>query len=148
MGNRRRIRRILCATDFSSHSRAAFAKALELAKHASARLILLHVLMPPSPFLKKPPSSYLELQARAKRAASHRLMSALAKAKSAGVQAEARMTDGPPAAQIVRRADRLGADLIVIGTHGRTGLAKFFLGSVAGRVVSSARCPVLTVRGR
>jgi nucleotide-binding universal stress UspA family protein len=50
--------------------------------------------------------------------------------------------------QITRAARSKRADLVVIGTHGRTGLAKFFLGSVAGRVVSTASCPVLTVRGK
>ena len=50
--------------------------------------------------------------------------------------------------QIVRAAKAQRADLVVIGTHGRSGLAKFFVGSVAGRVVSAARCPVLTVRGK
>ena len=50
--------------------------------------------------------------------------------------------------QIARAAKSKKADLIVIGTHGRTGLAKFFLGSVASRVVAAAPCPVLTVRGK
>ncbi len=50
--------------------------------------------------------------------------------------------------QIIRAARRRKADLIVIGTHGRMGLARLFLGSVASRVVAGAKCPVLTVRGR
>ena len=50
--------------------------------------------------------------------------------------------------QIARTARSKRADMVVIGTHGRTGLAKFFLGSVAARVVAQATCPVLTVRGR
>ena len=144
----RMIQRILCATDFSPCSRAAFDKALELAKRASAKLFLLHVLVPPSPFLGKPPSSYLELQARAQRVADRRLTSALAKARNAGVRVEAQMTDGMPAEVILRQAARRRADLIVMGTHGRSGPVKFFLGSIAARVVPSASCPVLTVRGR
>ena len=55
---------------------------------------------------------------------------------------------GHPADAIVREARERGADLIVMGTHGRTGLAKLFLGSVASRVVTAAHCPVLTVRGK
>jgi nucleotide-binding universal stress UspA family protein len=58
------------------------------------------------------------------------------------------LADGNPPTQIVRIAKAGRFDLLVIGTHGRTGLAKFFLGSVAARVVATASCPVLTVRGR
>jgi nucleotide-binding universal stress UspA family protein len=58
------------------------------------------------------------------------------------------LVNGSPSEQIARLARSKRADLIVIGTHGRTGLAKFFLGSVANRVVSTATCPVLTVRGK
>ena len=54
--------------------------------------------------------------------------------------------NGVPEDAIVDYAAEIGADLIVIGTHGRTGLSKLFMGSVAGRVVSMATCPVLTVR--
>ena len=70
-----------------------------------------------------------------------------AKAGKSGVKIVGLTADGSPAQQIVRVAKSKRFDLVVIGTHGRTGLAKFFLGSVAGRVVSTAPCPVLTVRG-
>jgi nucleotide-binding universal stress UspA family protein len=53
-----------------------------------------------------------------------------------------------PHEQIARTARRQRADLVVMGTHGRTGLAKIFLGSVAGRVIAIAPCPVMTVRGK
>jgi glycine betaine transporter len=58
------------------------------------------------------------------------------------------LLEGVPHVQITRAARSRRADLIVLGTHGRTGLAKFFLGSVASRVVSTATCSVLTVRGK
>jgi nucleotide-binding universal stress UspA family protein len=66
----------------------------------------------------------------------------------AGVRATGLLLDGAPHDQIPRAARRNRADLIVIGTHGRTGLSKVLLGSVAERVIRSATCPVLTVRGR
>ena len=72
----------------------------------------------------------------------------LAKAKAAGVRARGFLLEGVPHEQIVRIAKSRRADLVVMGTHGRSGLAKLFLGSVAGRVVAAAPCPVLTVRGR
>jgi nucleotide-binding universal stress UspA family protein len=56
--------------------------------------------------------------------------------------------DGVAHEQIIRTARRQKADMIVMGTHGRTGMARFFLGSVAARVTATAPCPVLTVRGR
>jgi nucleotide-binding universal stress UspA family protein len=58
------------------------------------------------------------------------------------------LLDGTAHERIVRAARSKRADLIVIGTHGRTGLARLFLGSVAGRVVATATCPVMTVRGK
>jgi nucleotide-binding universal stress UspA family protein len=66
----------------------------------------------------------------------------------AGVAVEARMAHGTPYEEIVKAGKELGADLIVIGTHGRTGMSHFLLGSVAERVVRSAPCPVLTVHQR
>jgi nucleotide-binding universal stress UspA family protein len=77
-----------------------------------------------------------------------RLTSLVAKAKKAGVRARTILLEGVAHEQIARAARSKRADLVVLGTHGRTGLARFFLGSVAGRVVSSATCPVLTVRGK
>jgi universal stress protein A len=145
----RRIRRILHATDFSPASRSASAKALELAKQDRARVCLVHVQVPPSPFLgDELPSSYLELQARARRDAERRLAAAVDKAKKAGVRVESKLIVGTPSEQIIRHAGRWHADLIVVGTHGRTGLGRVFMGSVAERVLQRASCPVLTVRGR
>ena len=66
----------------------------------------------------------------------------------AKVRARGLLLEGVAHDQIVRAARRKKADLLVLGTHGRTGVARFFLGSVAGRVVASAPCPVLTVRGK
>ena len=64
------------------------------------------------------------------------------------VRARGLLVEGVPADRIVRTARGRRAGMIVVGTHGRTGAARFFLGSVAGRVVATAHCPVLTVRGR
>ena len=145
----KRIRQILYATDFSAASGPAFARAVELAKADQARLFLLHVLMPPSPFVAgELPSSYLELQAHARRDAGRRLRAVLARADKAGVRAQAKLVQGAPAEQIIRLARRVRADLIVIGTHGRSGFSRLFMGSVAQRVLQLAQVPVLTVRGR
>ena len=147
-----RIRRILHPSDFSKASAAAFTKAVELAKTDGAELVLLHVLAPPQPLMAGEgyisPKVYEDLEQSARAYASKELASLVAKAKKAGVRAKAVLRDGVAHEQIVRAAHSPRADMIVIGTHGRTGLAKLFLGSVAGRVVSVAKCPVMTVRGK
>ncbi len=106
----KRVRHILHATDFSRASRPAFAKALALAKRDRARLYLLHVLVPPSPFLgDKLPSSYLDLQARARRDAERRLAAAVDKVKRAGVRVQAELIAGAPSEEIIRADSRCHA---------------------------------------
>jgi nucleotide-binding universal stress UspA family protein len=70
------------------------------------------------------------------------------RAKRRGLRATALLRDGDPADQIVRAVRSTKAGLIVMGTHGRRGVPRFFLGSVAERVVANAPCPVVTVRGK
>jgi len=146
-----RIRRILHPSDFSRASAAAFGKAVELAKANRAELLVVHVLTPVIPMVGDgyiSPKIYEELEATARAEAQRQMDALVAKAKKAGVRAKGLLMEGVPHEQIVRAARSKRADLVVIGTHGRTGLAKFFLGSVAGRVVSIAPRPVLTVRGK
>lgn len=145
----KRMRRILHATDFSRASGRAFASALDLARQHRAHLLLLHVMATPSPFrASEPPTDYLALLAATRRDARRRLGVLLARARKTGVSAQTRLEEGTPAREIARIARRQRADVIVIGTHGRTGLARLLLGSVAARVLLLAACPVLTVRGR
>jgi len=142
--------RILHATDFSPASRPAFARAVEFGKQPRTKLFVLHVMMPPSPFLgSRLPSSYLELEAGAERDAARRMAGMVTKARKAGVKnVLSKVVTGAPAEEIIRRARRWPAALIVMGTHGRSGLGRAFMGSVAERVLQGAACPVLTVRRR
>jgi nucleotide-binding universal stress UspA family protein len=105
----------------------------------------MHVMTPPSPFIGEgaPPSSYLDLLALARRSAKRRLAAILSRVKQERVRAKAIFVEGLPASEILRAARR--TDLIAMGTHGRTGVSRLFLGSVAERVVRESRCPVLTV---
>ena len=146
-----RLRRILHATDLSPASRPAFKMALGLARREGAALLLLHVLTPPSPFVAStgpPPASYLDLLAAARGEAQRRLTATLAKARAAGVHAQARLVEGGAAERILTVGRRWRPDVIVIGTHGRSGVGHFLMGSVAEHVVRRASRPVLTVRGR
>jgi len=145
------FRRILHPSDFSPASRRAFAKAVDLAKASGAELIVTHVLTSALPVVARgyvPAKAYREMEAAARREGQEHLAVLVAKAKRAGVRTRALLLEGVAADRIVRAARSRHADVIVMGTHGRTGLDRFMLGSVASRVVSHARCPVLTLRGR
>lgn len=144
------IRRVLVASDFSSASRRAFDTALGIAKSLNARLTIVSVLAPvvtvPDQYIDAITLDQLDKQAR--RWCSQQLERLVERANKAGIKASALLRDGDPGDQIVRACRATKSDLIVVGTHGRRGLTKFFLGSVAERVVSTASCPVVTVRGK
>jgi len=145
------VRRILHPTDFSRASGAAFLKAVALAKESRAQLLLVHVMLSPTPFIGDgyvSPKTYEELEASARRGAQRELAKVVAKAQKAKARVKAVLLEGVPYDRIARVARSKRADLIVMGTHGRSGLSKFFLGSVAERVIARAPCPVLTVRGK
>ncbi|MEK7362444.1 MAG: universal stress protein, partial [candidate division NC10 bacterium] len=138
-------------TDFSRASGAAFLKAVALAKESRAQLLLVHVLLPTTPFIGDgyiSPKTYEELEASARRGAQRELAKVVARAQKAKARVKAVLLEGVPYDRIARAARSKRADLIVMGTHGRSGLSKFFLGSVAERVIALAPCPVLTVRGK
>ena len=146
-----RLRRILHPTDFSPASRAAFKRAVTMAKADRAQLLLVHVLAPPVPIAGEgyiSPKVYDDLETSARKYAQKQLSALQAKARTAGVKAVTLLLEGVVHEEIARAAKSKKADLIVIGTHGRTGLAEFFLGSVASRVAAAAPCPVMTVRGK
>lgn len=146
-----RLRRILHPTDFSPASRAAFKRAVSMAKADRAQLLLVHVLAPPLPIAGEgyiSPNVYDDLENSARKYAQTHLSALQAKARKAGVKAVTLLLEGVVHEEIARAAKSKKADLIVIGTHGRTGLAEFFLGSVASRVAAAAPCPVMTVRGK
>jgi nucleotide-binding universal stress UspA family protein len=144
-------RRILHPTDFSPASRAAFRKAIEMAKTNRAALLVVHVMSPIVPVpgdAYMSPKMYDDLSNSARTFAQKQLDKLLAQTKKARVRAKGFLVEGSAHQEIVRFARARRVDLIVMGTHGRTGLAKLFVGSVADRVVAAASCPVLTVRGK
>ena len=141
-----------CTTlSISRASRAAFLKAIEVAKSNRAQLLVVHVLTPIVPLPGDAyisPKMYDELAASARAFAQKQLDRLLAQTKKARVRARGFLLEGAPHAAIVRFARARRVDLIVMGTHGRAGLAKLFVGSVADRVVAASPCPVMTVRGK
>jgi nucleotide-binding universal stress UspA family protein len=146
-------RPILHATDFSTASRAAFVKAVDMARRERAPLLIAHVLSPPMPMMTGEgyvsPAIWDEIASGYRRTAQKQLDALIGRAKGGGVRARGLLLEGTPAADvIVRAAKARRAGTIVLGTHGRSGLKRMLLGSVAARVVASADCPVMTVRGR
>jgi nucleotide-binding universal stress UspA family protein len=144
-------RRILHPSDFSSASRAAFRKAIDMAKASRAELLLLHVISPVVPVPGDgyvSPEMYDQLSASSRAWAQKRLDSLVAQAKKSRARVKGFILEGAASDEIVRFARARRVELIVMGTHGRKGIAKLFVGSVADRVVAAATCPVLTVRGK
>lgn len=135
---------ILLPTDFSEHAERAAAIGLELAARDGAKVLALHVLPMADLVVGEYPVVMVEaLQGELMKDAQQR-MAAWAAKQSVPVQVE--VVWGNPAHDICRIAGEKGADLIVTATHGRSGLAHLFMGSVAERVVRHAPCSVLVVR--
>jgi universal stress protein A len=145
------IKRILFATDFSKASARALEEAVKLAKQNQAEILVTHVIEP-APYVAGEEFAsgeiYAKLEEVAKREAQASLAKLMQQLKRAKVKAQSLLLRGSAHDQIVKAAKSKKASMIVIGTHGRTGLSKLFMGSVAGKVVSSAACPVVTVRGK
>ena len=146
-----KTRVIVHPTDFSPASRAAFARAMTQARADGAELLLVHVLSSATPLLGDeytPPQVYADIRESMRTEAQNQLDKLVAKAKGGGARVRGLLLEGSAADAIVRTARSKRADVIVMGTHGRTGFARLLMGSVAERVVGTAPCPVLTVRGK
>lgn len=135
------IHTILHPTDFSERSESAFQLACALTRDYGARLVVLHVAATVPPLASGealPPDT--ESQRREAKDHLDRL-----EVRGADVRAERRLEEGEPVTEIFRVAQEIDASLIVLGTHGRTGLSRLLMGSVAEQVVRKSACPVLTV---
>jgi nucleotide-binding universal stress UspA family protein len=136
------IRSVLYPTDFSECSNLVFRLACTLAQDYGARLVVAHIAEPPGPIYSDgvvvPLADVDEEPLRAK------LLQLVP--RDPNVRVEHRLAAGDAATEILRLAKETQADVIVMGTHGRTGLARVLMGSVAERVVRKAPCPVVTVK--
>jgi nucleotide-binding universal stress UspA family protein len=137
------IRSILVPTDFSEAADQALDYAIELAEKVGAKVTLLHVWQ-----LSAYASPSSELAKGIEHDLSRDLEAVAAKKVARGVTIERALRCGVPYVEICEAATDLGADLIAMGTTGKTGLEHFLLGSVAERIVRTSKVPVLTVRHR
>jgi nucleotide-binding universal stress UspA family protein len=136
------IRTILHPTDFSEPSEYAFQLACGLAWDYGARLVVLHVTTPPIPIFGDavPVPAAADYYPAATEEQLNRM-----RAPDPNVRMEHLLREGNPTTETLEAAAEIDCDLIVMGTHGRTGLKRLFTGSVAEQVVRKAPCPVLTV---
>jgi nucleotide-binding universal stress UspA family protein len=142
-----KIRRILCPTDFSEHSVQALRYAVSLAKLYDSTITSLHVH-----HLIQPPSTKLpvySVRTQVDPGIRDRVLAELRRfvepGRAAGIEVEEKFAEGDPVGEILRMSESMGADLLVLGTHGRGGFERLILGSVAEKVLRKARCPTLTV---
>ena len=142
------LKKILCPTDFSDFSLYALDYAVSFAKQYKAKLFLLHVvdvfLHDPAYFAPYVPDR--SMFTGYEESAKSRLKGIVEKRVPKGVETEAIVREGRAFVEIVKAARENGIDMIVIGTHGRTGLSHAMFGSTAERVVRKAPCPVLSIR--
>ena len=143
------IRSILAAVDFSENAEQALEVAVDLAKQSGAELHVVHALDLPIPIFNPYAISIPDaLLTQARDEASRRLRETVEKVGRQGVTAKSHLTEVPAAPAIARLAEDLGVDLVVMGTHGHTGLKHVLLGSVAERTLRLAPCSVLIVKAK
>ncbi len=128
------VKTILHPTDFSERSAHALHLACSLARERGARLVILHVM--PVPLVQEKRAFGEEMAVELDRLAI----------PDPTIRVERWLIEGDPATQILRIAREMSCDLIVMGMHGRTGLDRVLMGSVAEQIVRNAFCPVLTVK--
>ena len=143
------IRRLLVPIDFAAASNLALDCAIDLARRYGSKMAVVHVLDERGFASAYPAGVAIEVPDHRDRRiedAEERLAEVTEKCREAGVPASSHVLEGRPARVIAEQATTRGTDLIVMGTHGRSGLAHLALGSVAEQVLRTAPCPVLVVR--
>jgi nucleotide-binding universal stress UspA family protein len=147
------VKKMAFSTDFSENADQAFELAFDLAKKYGARLFLVHVVPPlvfPSPVMEEfisEQANYQFLEQVIQRSLEQ-IESTYINRMGGYDNHQIRVLSGHPASELLNFIDQEQLDLLVMGTHGFTGLAHFFLGSTAEKVVRRANCSVLTVRSR
>ncbi len=140
-----KIHTILCPVDFSDASKKAVRYAQEFAGNMGASVYLLNVVEP-RPMAVDVSLNYVPFEADLEKAAKEDLEVVLGEFHRAGLRAECGVQIGNPADVILDNVDKLNVNLIIMGSHGKKGLSRLIMGSVAETVVRKANCPVLIVK--
>jgi nucleotide-binding universal stress UspA family protein len=139
---------ILVPVDFSDTSERALDYAVDLAKQLGAKVVVMHAYeLPVYGFPDGAFVATVEMATRIMNGAQAGLQAEVDKRKSSGVEIKTVLRQGIPVDEVHSVADEVKADLIVVGTHGRRGLARALLGSVAENVIRTSMRPVLAIRG-
>lgn len=138
------LKKILLATDGSKYSEAAAIKAIDLAKSYGGKLEVISIVEAPSELYEDSQLAFKKLMEKAKGYAEE----IKKQAESSGIKAEAFVKEGKICQVITDFAKERKADMIIMGSHGRRGLKRLLMGSVAERVIGLAECPVLIVKGQ
>lgn len=141
------IKSILVPTDFSSYSSNAIDYAAKMAKPLGARIVLVHVIESLS-YSVTDTFTLVDHRRALEKTAGALLENFRRELAAKDVPVKTRLASGVPYDEILKIARQENADLIVMGTHGRTGVEHLFLGSVAEKVVRLSSCPVLTIPAR
>lgn len=143
----KQFQRILVAVDFSEHANKTVDMAVDLAKQFGAKIDLMHAFDIPIPFVTPYevaiPDSYMQ---EARDAAKQKLATLAENIVAEGIEVRTHLAEVPASSAINRVAEEVGADLLVMGTRGNTGLKHVLLGSVAERTLRHAHCAVLIVK--
>ena len=141
------FQKILVATDFSENSEVALDFAVHLGKHLDSRITVLHVVQTLAhyPLFFSGVITEADLRREMGREAEEKLAELAKKKHREQLAIETRVRFGDPYEEIIGEAEKLQVDLVLMGTHGRTGISRALIGSVAERVVRKAAFPVLTV---
>lgn len=141
------FKKILVATDFSENSEVALDFAVHLGEHLDSRITVLHVVQTLAhyPLFFSGVITEADLRREMGREAEEKLAALAKKKHREQLAIETRVRFGDPYEEIVNEAEKMQVDLVLMGTHGRTGISRALIGSVAERVVRKAAFPVLTV---
>lgn len=140
--------KILTAIDFSENSELAFEYAVTMATQFNSELTIMHVINEPVDLrgFYVPHISFEQLEKEIEEGAAKMMETFCSTKLGSFSNYQSVIVSGIPYEEITRKADEIGASLIILGTHGRTGLDHILFGSTAERVVRSASCPVMTIR--
>ena len=146
-----KIQKIVCPVDYSNCAQQALKYATDLAKRFHAEVCIVHAYEDPAAYVTPMPmSGYVgpgaELLLELRKQLEQRLAQTKDEVEKLGVRVRSELLEGAPYRVVLDWAKEYGADLIVVGTHGHTGLTHALLGSVTERIVRMAHCPVLTIR--
>jgi nucleotide-binding universal stress UspA family protein len=137
------VRRILLATDLSPASEGATRQAIDLARDLGANLLIVSVI---DPDLRGTPGGRVERMDQRRAVREQAAQAVVVRGRQAGIAVSFLVWEGEPGPAIVEAAESEGADMIVVGSHGRGRVGRFVLGSVSDHVIRNAAAPVLVVR--